>query len=102
MKLLVEDLRWLAHTHIILKGDNEPSLQKLLRVAVRELNAHAVEDGLEQAGQEQPPRYDSQSNGLTEVGVRIVRGHFRTMRACLQRRLSKRIPEGHPITAWLL
>ncbi len=62
----------------------------------------ATEDGHEQLGRERPEAYDSQSNGLTEVGVRSVRAHFRTLRACLQRRLGKMIPVGHPVSAWLI
>ena len=62
----------------------------------------AIDDGLEQAGQDQSPPYDSQANGLTEVGIKILRAQFRTVKACLQRRLGKRIPEAHPIAAWML
>jgi len=102
VKLLVKDLRWLGHTRLIVKADNEPALQKLVKLALRELNVTAADDGLEQAGQEQSPPYDSQANGLTEVGIRMLRAQFRTVKACLQRRLGKRIPEAHPIAAWLL
>jgi len=87
---------------VIIKADNEPALQKLVRFALKELNVTAESDGLEQAGQEQSPPYDSQANGLTEIGVKILRAQFRTMKACLQRRLMKRMPEAHPVAAWLL
>ena len=51
---------------------------------------------------ETPPTYDSQSNGGTEVGVRIVRGLYRTIKLCLEERLKTKIPEGHPLTSWIL
>ena len=47
-------------------------------------------------------KYDSKSNGGTEVGVRLVRGVYRTLRLCLEARLGKKISVAHPIMAWLL
>ena len=82
---------------MILKGDNEKPLLKLLRVALASLRIELAD-----AAEEHPPDYDSQASGGTEVGVRIVRGQFRTLRVCLQRRIGKKIPLGHPVLAWLL
>ena len=101
-QLAVDDIRWLGHTRLIIKADNERSLQRLVREALKTLNVTAEEDGLTQSSQEMPPKYDSQSNGLVEVGVRSVRAQFRTMRACLQRRIGKIIPVAHPVSCWLL
>ena len=39
---------------------------------------------LETVSREFPERYESQSNGMIEVDVKIFRGHFRTMKSCLQ------------------
>ena len=49
-----------------------------------------------------PVRYDSQSNGMTEVGVMLVRGLFRTLKLCLESSIGKRIPEDHALIPWLL
>ena len=46
--------------------------------------------------------YDSHSNGAIEVGVRLVRGMFRTLNLCFEARIGKYIPAAHAITAWLL
>ena len=46
--------------------------------------------------------YDSQSNGGTEVGVRNVRGLFRTLKACLEGRVKRYVPPGHALIPWLL
>ena len=51
---------------------------------------------------ENPQTYDSQSNGGTEIGVKIIRGMFRTMRLCLQARICKKIPITHLVMAWLM
>ncbi len=36
------------------------------------------------------------------MGVRALRGQFRTLRLCLERRVGRKIPARHPLTAWLL
>ena len=52
--------------------------------------------------EETPNVYDSQSNGGVEVGIRLVRGMFRTLKLCLEARLQKYMPINHATTAWLL
>ncbi len=99
VQLVVADVRWLGHTKLIIKADNEKAIQRLSREALGALVATADEDGVTQIGRESPPAYDSQSNGLVETGVRQMRAQFRTMRACLQRRLGKLIPVAHPVSA---
>ena len=59
---------------MIIKGVNERALQALLRKVVERVTAKC--QTLEQVAKEEPARYDSQSNGLTEVGVMLVRGLF--------------------------
>ena len=102
VQMAVADIRWLGHTKLILKADNERAIQRLVREALRSLHEVADEDGVTQLGRESPPAYDSKSNGLIEIGVRSLRAQFRTMRSCLQRRLGKLIPVAHPVSAWLL
>ena len=95
---LVEDVRWLGYTKLILKSDNEPSIVKLLSEALRELRI----DGQSVIMEEHPPEYDPQANGSAEVGVKLVKGQFRTMRSCLESDLGFRIPVQHPLIAWLV
>jgi hypothetical protein len=66
---------------------------ELARVECKELDQLAKED---------PAAYDSQSNGGTEIGVRMIRGLFRTLKLCLEARIDKYIPIDHPIIAWMM
>ena len=46
---------------------------------------------------ESPAAYESQPNGGVEVGVKIVRGQFRTLKLCLEQRLGKYVPVDHAL-----
>ena len=76
---LVEDVQWLGYSKVVLKSDNEPAIVKLLSEALRELRVR----GLEQCLEEHPPEHDPQSNGSAEVGVKLLKGHLRTLRCLL-------------------
>ena len=95
---LVDDVKWLGYTKLTLKSDNEPAIVKLLAEALRDLRIQ----GLEQALEEHSPEYDPQSNGSAEVAVRLVKGHLRTMRSCLESRIGYRIPVRHAVMSWLV
>ena len=100
VNLVCKDIEWLGHTKVILKCDNEPAIKKLVEHSLRALRME-VKD-LESITKEHPERYESQSNGMVEVGIKILRGHFRTLKSCLERRIGATIPVGHPVMAWLL
>jgi hypothetical protein len=76
VKLVCDNLAWMGHTRIILKCDNEPAVKKVITEALIRMKVD-VKD-LETISQEFPERYESQSNGMPEVGVKIFRGQFRT------------------------
>ena len=57
---------------------------------------------MENVQTESPAAYESQSNGGIEVGVKIVRGLFRTLKLCLEARLGKYISTNHALIPWLL
>ena len=59
-------------------------------------------DELEPLTTEHSAKYESQSNGATEVAIRAVRGLFRTLRLCLEGRIGFKIPDNHPLVPWLL
>ncbi len=92
-----EDVKWMGHTHIILKGDNEPALKKLIAESLKTLRV-----SMEQATDEKSIAYDPQSNGGTEIGVRHFKDQFRTLKLCLEDRLGKALQVDHPATAWLV
>ena len=98
--LVVADIAWLGHTKMILKSDNEPALQTLVEQALERARVQCR--GLTSISQEHPPAYDSQSNGGVEVGIRLIRGLFRTLKLCTEARLDKFVPVDHPLVSWLL
>ena len=95
---LVEDCKWLGYNKIVFKSDNEPAIVKLLTEALRELRIQ----GLEQRLEEHSPEYDPQSNGSAEVGVKLFKGHLRTLRSCLEAKIGFKIPVRHPLIDWLV
>ncbi len=98
--LAVGDLSWIGHVELILKSDQGKALVALITRTV-DIVRFKVE-GLESLTTEQSQKYDSQANGATEVGIRSVRGLFRSLKLCLQRRIGKALPAQHPLTSWLL
>ena len=98
--LVVQAVEWLGHTRLILKTDNEPALHILVEQSLEEIRIKVR--GVAQVSIEHSPRYDSQSNGGVEAGVRILRGHFRTLKLCLEARIGKVIPTNHALIPWLL
>ena len=98
-KLIVSDIEWLGCTKVILKSDNEPSLLALCKRVARLLK---MNDSFVDVQEESPVTYGSQSNGGIEVGIRIVRGFYSTVKLCFEARIGKYLPAAHPISAWLL
>ncbi len=98
--LIADIIEWLGHTRIILKADNEPALQSLVK-RVMEVARVQCKD-LAQLSKEEPAKYESQSNEATEIGIKLTRGLFRTLRCCLEARLDRAIPVGHAVIPWLL
>ena len=97
---ILQDLEWMGHTRIIVKADNEPSIQALARRAI-ELAKIELKD-MEQVSKEDPVAHDSMTNGGTEVGVRLLRGLFRSVKLCLEARINMEIPVDHPMIAWMM
>ena len=54
------------------------------------LNSQAI-------AREESAAYDFQSNGSTEIGIRLIRGLFGTTKLCLEARIAKLIPITHPL-----
>ena len=81
VSVLTDDVKWLGHTRLILKSDNEKAIVRVLKDSLRALRV----EGLEQVGEEHPPVYDPQANGNAEVGVKLLKGMFRTRRSCLEK-----------------
>ena len=99
VRCLVEDVKWLGYSRIILKSDNEPAIVKLLADTLKSLRIDGV---VEQALEEHPPPYDPQSNGGIETGVKLIKGHLRTHRSALEARVGYKVPVAHPLMSWLV
>ena len=97
---VLKDLEWIGHTSMILRADNERALQAVVQRIIQQATAQCQR--YEQVAAERPARYDSQSNGMTEVGVMLVRGLFRTLKLCLESSIARRVPEDHALVPWLL
>ena len=95
---LVRDLKWLGHTKIVLKSDNEPAILKLLTEVLKDMRVQAVE----QVTESHPPAYDPSSNGEIENACRRLGGKLRTLKLDLEARLDRRMPVSHPVIGWLV
>ena len=95
---VVEDVKWLGYTKLILKTDGERAIVRLLREALKRIKT----DVADQASFEHPPPYDSRSNGSIENAVRLFKGVLRTAKLALEMRAGKRVPEQHAIITWLI
>ena len=100
VKLVVQAVAWMGHVRVIMKSDNEASLLAMVNRALLSIKCDV--QGIEAATTEQSQAYDSQSNGGTELGVKILRGHFRTLKLCLEARIGRSVPVDHPVITWLL
>ena len=91
-------IQWLGYSKVTLKSDNGPAIVKLLSEALRELRIQ----GMEQALEEHSPEYDPKANGSAEVGVKLLKGHFRILKSAMEEKLGYRIPVRHPLIAWMI
>ena len=96
---VTEDVVWLGHTRVIVKSDNEPAILKLVKESLRDLRVATAD--MEQVMEEHPPPYDSQANGAIESAVKQVRGQFKTIRRCLEKRFGHKIPVEHAMLSWM-
>ena len=86
--------------NMILEADNGFALVSLVNDVI--VATHHRGSDETKVKHETSVAYDSQSNGGTEVGVRNVRGLFRTLKACLEERVKHYVPPGHALIPWVL
>ena len=98
--LIAEDVHWLGHAKIVIKSDNEPAVQSLVRRVVEIVRAEVIAGNT--VSQESSTKHDSQSNGGTEIGVRLLRGLFRTTKLCMESRINKYVPVSHALVPWIM
>lgn len=103
--LVADDLAWFGYSQMSIKTDNEAALNAPVVKAIEKAMARSndkVDVETHVIATEDPVPYESQRNGAIEVGARIVRGLFRTLKLCLEDRIGAYIPPSHPVVAWLL
>ncbi len=102
--LIASDVAFMGHIRLLLKSDNEPALLKLAEAALEKIRCQVLknESPVQSASSEQAPEYESASNGGTECGIRSVRGRFRTIKICTEKRIGQELPATHPLSTWLL
>ena len=76
-KRIVQDIKELGRGDIILKTDGEPAMLAL-QEAIARLRSHVI------TRPENPPAYNSQSNGAAEKAVQDVSGQVRTLKLALE------------------
>ena len=86
VNLITGDIAWMGHVRLLLKTDQEKSLVALVSRALLTLRIQVTD--LESVNVEHSQAYDSQASGGTEVGIRSLRGLYRTLRLCLEVRPS--------------
>ena len=83
VKSLAADVASLGYNEFVFKSDNEPSIVALKEAVKMERSECIV--------MEASPVYESKSNGAIENAVQIVQGQFRSMKDCLESRLSSKV-----------
>ena len=78
----------------VLKCDGEASVEALREAVMARLGEGAVPQG--------PPAGESQSNGVVENGVKLLKGLVRVHVLSLERKLGVRFPADHPVLAWVV
>ena len=81
----------------MLKSDNEPAIVKLAKESLATLKV----SGVDRAGEEHSPPYDSQANGAVEAAIKQVKARIRTLKLSLERHIEKRTLLSHRIMTWL-
>ena len=95
---LVEDVKWLGYSKLLLRSDNEAAIVSLLKNAVRQLKT----EGIEQVAREAPPSYDSRAQGSVENAVKQVQGLLRSIKLGFEKHIGGPLPESHPVFSWMV
>ena len=92
-----QDVLWLGHPAVIIRGDNEPALVQVIAAASAALRSAGVS-----SADEGSVPYDPQTNGAAENAVKLLKGTLRSNQLGLERQIKARVPIDHPILTWLV
>ena len=89
---------WIEETgyrRIIVKSDQEPAIKAVVQSVKNSWSGELI---MEQA----PKESHEKSNGLAEVTVQQVHGLARTFKAQIEDKCQIKVPQKHPVLAWLI
>ena len=93
-KRIVEDIDNMGYSQIVLKGDQEPALSRLIEVVKGSWNGNAA--------LETSPVRESESNGAVERAIRVWEGQVQMIKDALESKLQCEFPRDHPVMTWLV
>ena len=93
-KVILEDLDGLGYSKVVCRSDGEPSIVAVLK----DLKSRWAGD----MRLENSPEGDHDSAGNAECGVGLMKGHVRTLKLNLERRLRQEIAPNHPLMPWIV
>ena len=96
-KIFVADVAWLGHVKLSIKSEQGKALSALVTRSLQMFRCQV--EARESVSIEHSQAYDSQASGGTEVGVRILRGLFRSPKFCLDARIGRKVLVNHPMTS---
>jgi len=82
-----------GYKKVILRSDNENSIVALRRKIANLVSAQVL--------QEDSIQGESQTNGLAEVGVKILEGMIRTLKIAVETRIGEQLESSSVLLAWL-
>ncbi len=85
IKRLVQDIKLLGYTKVIIKSDNEPSILALKKSTKETTKVEVIP--------EESPVGDHQANGEVENTVKRFAGQFRTLREAVESRTKRDSPQ---------
>ena len=95
---LKQDILWLGHSLVVIKGDNEPALIQVISATLAALKM----SGVTSVSDEGSVPYDPQTNGAAAAAVRLLKGTLKANLLGLERQINARVPVDHPIVAWMV
>ena len=96
LRCVADDVAWLGYSRVLLKSENDPAIVAVLKETLKAVHVDGIVD---QALEDRPPPYDSQSNRLVESAVKSVRGMTCTLHVALESSLGCKTPA---TMAWLV
>ena len=93
---------FLGYTRVMLKADQESSIQAVFKRVKAHLGAGVVDNLPDQVVSEMSPVGDSRANGSVERGIQSAEGQIRTLVSALEERLGTKLHPDDCVMPWLV